>query len=75
MKRLAMTIALTCVLCSSVLAGDVPCNDFAPPPPPATTSATAPGEIPCNDFVQTTTTNEVVLNVLEILTSGFLSIH
>lgn len=37
MKRLVMSIALTCVLSCSALAGDVPSVGFTPPPdqPPA----------------------------------------
>ncbi len=49
MKRLLITIAMTFVLSSSALAGDIPCG--APSPAPdgttQTTNATAPGEIPC----------------------------
>ncbi|MEP6911950.1 MAG: hypothetical protein ABI923_04300 [bacterium] len=45
MKRLMMTMALTCVLSSSSLAGDIPSGGFtAPPPPPS--APTAPGEVP-----------------------------
>jgi hypothetical protein len=50
MKRLLMTIALTCVLSSSALAGEIPSGGVPDPPPPAgitqTTSETSPGEIP-----------------------------
>jgi hypothetical protein len=38
MKRFLMTVALMCLLSVSVLAGDIPCGGFPPPP--------APGEVP-----------------------------
>lgn len=34
MKRLAMSVALVCVLSSATLAGNVPSTDYVPPPPP-----------------------------------------
>lgn len=46
MKHVVMTIALTCVLSSSVLAGDIPSVPGPPPPPQGITSTTSPGEIP-----------------------------
>lgn len=48
MKRLVMTIALTLVLSSSALAGEIPCDAPAPPPPTPNqiTSATPPVETP-----------------------------
>jgi hypothetical protein len=75
MKRFAMTVGLICLLSSSVLAGEIPCGDFAPPPPlPAAPSATSPGDVPCNDFAQPTTTDELILNVLDVLSLGYLGI-
>ena len=45
MKRFVMTIALTCVLSGSALAGEIPSVGVtAPPPPPST--PTVPGEVP-----------------------------
>jgi hypothetical protein len=35
MKRFAMSVALVCVLSSTVLAGNVPSTDYVPPPPPS----------------------------------------
>jgi hypothetical protein len=56
MKRFVITIALTCFLSGSVLAGDVPSGGFtAPPPPPDGVQATdtsAPGEIPSVGLTQ-----------------------
>lgn len=54
MKRLVMTIALTVVLSSSALAGDIPCDAPAPPPDETTqiTSAPLPGEIPTSGYVE-----------------------
>jgi hypothetical protein len=78
MKRFLAAIALACVLSASALAGDIPMSDFAsppPPPPPATTSATSAGEIPSGDLAQLTIADEVIVNVLEILSGGYLSIY
>ena len=57
MKRFLMTMALTCVLSSSCLAGDVPSVGFtAPPPPPAgttpTSTSTVTGEVPTVGLTQ-----------------------
>ena len=47
MKRFLMTIALTCVLSASALAGDMPtCGVMSPSPSGTTASATSPGEMP-----------------------------
>ena len=41
MKRFAMALALTCVLSTSIFAGDMPTTGKTEPPqPPATTSST-----------------------------------
>jgi hypothetical protein len=41
MKKLAMAVALMCVLSTSILAGNMPTVGVAdPPPPPTTTTAT-----------------------------------
>jgi hypothetical protein len=45
MKRFLITVALTCILSMSALAGEIPTVGVASPPPSGT-SATAPGEIP-----------------------------
>lgn len=46
MRRFLMTVALTCVLSVSAMAGDMPtCGTPAPPPPPSEMQ-TSPGEIP-----------------------------
>jgi len=53
MKRLLMTIALTCVLSSSVLAGEIPISDVTSPQPSGTiqaTNTTSPGEIPTSGY-------------------------
>ena len=46
MKRFVMTMALTCVLSGSALAGEIPTVGFTAPPPDETTTLTAPGEVP-----------------------------
>ena len=44
MKRFMLTVALTCILSVSTLAGEMPtCG--APSPTPATATTTAPGEM------------------------------
>lgn len=54
MKRLLMTIALTFVLSCSALAGEIPCDAPAPPPPAPNqiTSEDLPGEIPTSGYVE-----------------------
>src|SRR5215510_3765261 len=47
MKRFMLTVALTCILSVSALAGEMPtCGVVAPSPTPATATTTDPGEIP-----------------------------
>ncbi len=49
MKRFMLTVALTCVLAASTLAGDIPSVGSSSPSPQGmtqTTSTTSPGEIP-----------------------------
>ncbi|HEY2975167.1 MAG TPA: hypothetical protein VGJ48_21810 [Pyrinomonadaceae bacterium] len=50
MKRFLIAVALTSVLSSSALAGDIPCGSPSPPPAPdgttQTTTTSSPGEIP-----------------------------
>ena len=49
MKRFVMTIALTAVLSSSALAGDIPTDGSPSPPPKGSTQATtptSPGDVP-----------------------------
>ncbi len=42
MKRFAMALTLTCVLSTSIFAGDMPTTGKSePPPPPATTTSSA----------------------------------
>jgi hypothetical protein len=55
MKRFLTAIALACVLSVSALAGDVPSDGFASPPPHGmaqTTSVALPGDIPSGDSAQ-----------------------
>jgi hypothetical protein len=41
MKRFAMAVALTGLMCVPALAGNIPTGDVvSPPPPPATTTST-----------------------------------
>jgi hypothetical protein len=44
MKRFAMALALTCVLSTSIFAGDMPTTGAVGQQPPPTTSSTMPGE-------------------------------
>jgi hypothetical protein len=57
MKRFLMTVALTCILSMSALAGEIPTVGVAQPPPSGTTqttSAASPGDIPSTDVAQPT---------------------
>ena len=46
MKRFMLTVALTCILSVSTLAGEMPtCVVVAPSPTPATATTTDPGEM------------------------------
>jgi hypothetical protein len=50
MRRFLMTIALSCVLSASALAGEIPTSGVTSPQPSGTiqtTTETSPGEIPC----------------------------
>jgi hypothetical protein len=50
-KRFLTALVLACVFSASVLAGDVPSDGFAPPPPGGTQTTTATsGEIPSGGF-------------------------
>lgn len=79
MKRLVMTLALTCVLASSALAGDIPTDGSASPLPGQTTQtkpSTSPGDIPsvpgdtpCGDAYLST---DALLTLLSVL--GFLAV-
>jgi hypothetical protein len=46
MKRLLMTIALSCALSGTVLAGQIPTVGFTAPPPDETSTPTTPSDIP-----------------------------
>ena len=52
MKRFLMSMALTCVLSVTALAGLIPSDGVTAPPPDETTAPTAPGEIPSVGFTQ-----------------------
>jgi len=54
MKRLTMSVALVCVLASTILAGDMPTDGKSapPPPPPAATTTSS------------TTTSTVLLSLV-----------
>lgn len=70
MKRILMTVALTCVLSVTALAGDIPTGGFAPPPPDEpteTTTATLPGDMPNGVSAQSTVGDEVILNIVGTL--------
>ncbi len=63
MKRFVMTVALTCVLSSSALAGEVPTVGVTAPPPAETSIPTAPGDIPTVGFAQQM--SEAALTLIE----------
>ena len=79
MKRIFMTLALTCALCCSASAGEIPSvNAPAPPPPGQSTSGTSalgeipsvPGDIPSVNVAEQLS-NETLTALLQAL--GFLS--
>lgn len=63
MKRIAVAIALTCVLAGSVFAGDIPCAPAPPPPAPA--SAETEGDMGAGGFAEEIT-DEIVLAIFGI---------
>jgi hypothetical protein len=73
MKRFAMTIALSCVLSGSALAGEIPTVGVTPPPPPPpdgiqATSTSAPGEVPTVGLTDQVT--EAALTLIQSILSG-----
>ncbi len=68
MKRFVMTIALTCILSGSALAGDVPSVGFTAPPPDETATLTAPGDIPTSDFARQM--SEAALTLVQLVLSA-----
>lgn len=70
MKRFVMTIALTCALSGSVLAGDVPTVGINAPPPDETPAPNATGEVPTVGFTQEVT--ETGLTLIQLALSGVL---
>jgi hypothetical protein len=52
MKRFLITLALTCVLCGTALAGDMPGVTPAPAPGATPTSATSSAEAQTNDSAE-----------------------
>lgn len=71
MKRLLITLALTCVLSVPALAGDIPTVPGTQPQPNGATSAPAPGDIPISDTTEqiSDATLSALLTVL-----GFLAV-
>ena len=71
MKRFAMTVALTCVLSGSALAGEVPSVGVTAPTPDETTpttSAPAPGDIPSGGLTQQV--SEAALTLIQLVLGG-----
>lgn len=75
MKRFLMAMALAGALSGSVLAGDVPTSDYAPPAPDEptqTTTAAARGDMPTWGYTQQGSTDLTLTMVQTIL--SFLSV-
>lgn len=68
MKRSLMTIALTCVLSGTALAGLIPSDGVTAPPPDETSTPTAPGDIPSVGLTQQM--SEVGLTLVQLVLSG-----
>ena len=67
MKRFVMTVALTCVIAGSALAGEVPSVGVIPPPP---TTPTAAGETPTSGYAPQM--SEAALTLIELLLSAVI---
>lgn len=72
MKRFMAIAGLTCVLCTSTLAGEIPSGGIAPPPANRTmgaTTTTDPGDIPCGGRAESLSNDalSVALSVLSFL--------
>jgi hypothetical protein len=69
MRRFLMVIALTSLLATQGLAGEIPTGGAPIPPPPAgitqTTSETSPGQIPTGGYAE---------QVSDIVLSGLLEV-
>lgn len=70
MKRFMVTLALTCVLSGSVLAGEVPTVGVAAPPPDEPAVPTATGDVPSVGFTHEVT--ETSLTLIQLALSGIL---
>jgi hypothetical protein len=68
MKRLLMTIALSCALSVTVLAGQIPTVGFNVPPPDETSTPTTRGEIPTVGLSQQM--SDVVLDLVQLVMSA-----
>jgi len=72
MRRFAVTIVLTVVLCGTTLAGEIPSGGFASPAPTDagdSTTITAPGDVPSVGLTGTTVQEELLKGIL-----GFVSL-
>ncbi len=67
MRRFVMTVALTCVLAGSALAGEVPSVGVIPPPP---STPTTPGEIPSGGYAPQI--SEAALAIVELVLSAII---
>ena len=74
MKRLVITMVLTCAISSSAFAGDIPTDGSASPAPHVATEApktTSPGDIPISGFTSQLST-DALSALLSVL--GFLAV-
>jgi hypothetical protein len=65
MKRFVMSMALTCVLSASALAGEIPTVGVTAPPPDEPPPVTAPGEIPSGGLTQQM--SETALSLVQLI--------
>jgi hypothetical protein len=68
MKRLLMTMALTCVLSVSAFAGLIPTVGVTAPPNDETSAPTAPGQIPSDSFTQQM--SQAALDLVQLVLSA-----
>jgi hypothetical protein len=74
MKRFMLTVAMTCVLSVSALAGEMPtCGVVSNLLPPATTSTTIPGEMPTTGETQNEPGNTQEPGILVTIIVGLIT--
>jgi hypothetical protein len=74
MKRFLMTITLSCALCGSALAGDIPTGGYTPPPPPPDELRVSPSEIPTGGLAGDIPRDGLAQQAEDAAFAGFLAV-